>query len=771
LKNILQTLWVVELGKLQGLPYSDLLAIPACGRKTIAQLHSLLSDEEITTSDRRLASLIPSPAAPDPVHDLHLYIPQEYRGVGLQEVEMPPSVLALLTRLQMNTIGALHGTDLRQVAGEDFSLAVTLWRWSRELQAGSVRTAPESIEEALPVVIAGVDRALRVCSEHDRHLLRAKLVDGQTLDVIGGGLGVTKERVRQKILKAMSRVSSLMDWHTYAAIGTVSRFCEASVCPLSPELVMAVSRRDVNELSAMPELSLAVIDQLETGPPVWHLHRKSIEGKVREYVRETVEEILSNQTEPISAKSLYHEVTSSRTLPAGVSVKSVLRVLRTDFHYMCEFSSAGCLLVRPSMSRTTRVSQILRRIGRPATAEEIIGFSKQAEEDLRINMEKRTLENWLSRNPYDFPMLGPRLFGLRSQMHLSVNEQNQVCADFMDLLRKDDRVVSTRELVRNGSYAWATKATPHELAAIVRADERFRDLGRFCFTTVDSGIEQRAHLKDLIPQILRSAGRPMTVAEITEDLADLRSVASNSVPAILRSVEGVRDLGYGYYCDPQWRGDVAEFLVENVRLVGRVIARHTPPLYFGDLCEDFSVDAASEVGKALWRTIRNMRTVRLSPDQPTPVADAVLLHDSWPIDIYIQSVLEESESPMMLYEIQWGLGDRFGDAMHSLSLDDLRKALMGNDDVVQDSAGRYLIRHDVDRLGIDVVSIVNKCVVVLESTDAVMGASNLLEQLDSSDSLPEFLSLDIVESGLRSDTRVETIGRRLFRRRTEDDEA
>ena len=65
----------------------------------------------------------------------------------------------------------------------------------------------------------------------------------------------------------------------------------------------------------------------------------------------------------------------------------------------------------------------------------------------------------------------------------------------------------------------------YELAEILREDPRLIDLGRRLFGFAKWGVEEREHIKDLLPKILAQADRPLTLSEIYQRLTKFRSAA------------------------------------------------------------------------------------------------------------------------------------------------------------------------------------------------------------------------------------------------------
>jgi hypothetical protein len=89
--------------------------------------------------------------------------------------------------------------------------------------------------------------------------------------------------------------------------------------------------------------------------------------------------------------------------------------------------------------------------------------------------------------------------------------------------------------------------TSYELAEILRDDTRFIDLGRRLFALAQWGIEEREHIKDLLPKIFSQADRPLTVSEIHERLTKFRSATPTGLTNVLRQHPKIKRLDFDYY--------------------------------------------------------------------------------------------------------------------------------------------------------------------------------------------------------------------------------
>src|SRR5207249_6200255 len=117
----------------------------------------------------------------------------------------------------------------------------------------------------------------------------------------------------------------------------------------------------------------------------------------------------------------------------------------------------------------------------------------------------------------------------------------------------------------------------YELAEVLREDARLIDLGRRLFGLAKWGVEEREHIKDLLPKILTQAGRPLTASEMYERLTKFRSAAPTALSTILRDHPKIVRLEFEHYGLRSWGDSHHEFFVTKRSIVERVV-RHVDPL-------------------------------------------------------------------------------------------------------------------------------------------------------------------------------------------------
>jgi hypothetical protein len=182
-------------------------------------------------------------------------------------------------------------------------------------------------------------------------------------------------------------------------------------------------------------------------------------------------------------------------------------------------------------------------------------------------------------------------------------------------------------MLKRNKFGWASQSNVHEIAHILREDERFVDLGRFLFALKTWGLEEREHIKDLIPQALKEAGHPMTATEILKELRRKRSVGRATISAVIRHHEGVKHFGFGYYGLKSWKDIDKSFYVTQPLLIRRIILHNEPPLTLGSLCDKLGIPSKGKLATQLWDTIRTLRRVKTEPETMAP--ETLIIHRTW----------------------------------------------------------------------------------------------------------------------------------------------
>jgi hypothetical protein len=350
---------------------------------------------------------------------------------------------------------------------------------------------------------------------------------------------------------------------------------------------------------------------------------------------------------------------------------------------------------------------------------------------------------------------------LRRHLKLPQSMHGKLRTDTRSLLAKENRPISTTEIVNERRFPWTEEVNAYELAQILREDTRFVDLGRFLFALAEWGIEEREYVKDLLPKILAEVGRPMRASQILERLQRLRSTSPTLLSGMLRKHPLVRNFGFGHYGLHSWNGSAKAAMVSDRTMIERIIRRSEPPLTFGYLCELLNVAYNDEVAAKLWETCAALREVVRSPDECTP--GTLLLHKNCSLERALVATSGAINRPLPLYEIQWELNARFGPLFAQRSNAEINRCLEQSRLFLRDSDGEFILDIHLDQLGLDEEAIRRACLEILTDSNEIIGCDDLIERLEAEDKIWEDLSPDILGSLLREDEAFQEVGRNRFR--------
>lgn len=361
-------------------------------------------------------------------------------------------------------------------------------------------------------------------------------------------------------------------------------------------------------------------------------------------------------------------------------------------------------------------------------------------------------------------MLGPRSYGLHQHFAVAQEKWPQIRADFRALLERENRPISSAEVVNVRKFDWAGQTNTYELACILREDGRLIDLGKFLFALTDWGIEEREYIKDLIPKVLEKAARPLTGTQVLDRLQQLRSVSPTCIASALRKHPEIRDYGFGHYGLKSWDESVKGTIVADAGLVQRIIRRATPPLTFARLTEILNVPAQGDLADKLWQTCAALLDVLRIPDERS--TSNRLIHRSCRLERALEATAREVNHPLPLYEIQWELNERFGPLFASKPLDELRRALEQSTLFLRNAGDEFILDVHLDQLGLDADAIRRACAEILSESKEIVGCEDLLERLEADGKVWEELSPDILASLLCDDPAFQEVGRDRFRVKT-----
>jgi len=769
LRHILEHKRFRLMGDLHGLTHSEFLTYRNCGKKTVDELRELV---------RAIQHAHHAPASADqaglvvqevpPVVAGAFCVPANLHNLNASDLPLSVRLEGVLQKKGVRCLGQLHGVsimELKAIRNCGTKTISELTRLIERAAAGEFNAEAEAawnpgeLVRTLDALIADLpDRNQRILVLR----LGGKNDEVPTLEEVGAKFRLTRERVRQVVDRSVEQMHKAGSLRLRDYLDHVEGCCRQAVCPLTPALLgqwlgrpPAVRRFDL-------AFYIRLVAELSPTIPAWPVGQEtsSIRKPRSEEIEQALESVLRDGFQSVSLHDAFRKL-RAETSVRDVSAIEFLATLQHARRFKVEFPAPDAPVVRLARRLASDVAKaVLQASDSPLTPEEILARAHSLVGADAGGWNPRTLSNTLAEEK-GFYLLGPRSYGLRQHFSLPEETWQQVRADFRELLKQQNRPVSTAEVVNFRRFNWAEQTNTCELACIVREDDRLIDLGKFLFALAEWGIEEREYVKDLIPKVLQKVGRPLTGTEILARLQQLRSVSPTSIASSLRKHPEVRDYGFGHYGLKTWGDAVRSSIVTDGALVQRVIRRAVPPLTLERLCEILDVPSTGELADKLWQTCSVLPDVLRIPDERSDTSR--LIHRSCRLERALVATARQVNRPLPLYEFQWELNERFGPIFATKTLDELRRGLEQSPMFLRNAADEFILDIHQDQLGLDSAAIRRACAEILSESKEIVGCEDLLERLEADGKSWEELSPDILASLLRDDVTFQEIGRDRFR--------
>ena len=556
LGNVLEAKGIHLTGELHGKTYAEIAKYRNCGRKTVVELRELVrqmqsGSDEGTSHDQQ----------PAPVNTSLLFVPATGRNLKLTDLPLSVRLEKVLQRCNYLSLGDLNGVDVQELLNQKNcgrKCILELCEFIHRASAGEFLTTKSGdIGASLRAIACAIDAGLARLSPRDRKIFEARLLgdngNPRTLEDVGLEFRMTRERVRQIVKSVMHQVRRGGGPKLAQAVAAVARECEQRVCPLTFELFVRWIGEQAPALSHTPQFYVRALDTMEQAIPAWppgstregggDPNSERVEKAIAKWVRQT-------GARPTAAEAYAH--LRRHNASPDLQVGQFLAALRKARKIIVDFLEPD----RPELRlRRLRILDFARAVlaesSEPLAPEEIVERAKARYGEEAIMVSARGAANSLTPEQ-GFFLLGPRSLGLRKHFHTPKSRWPALCNEFENLLRRENRPVSTIEAVDQVRGGRFEVSNSYEMARIVREDPRFVDLGRRLFGLAEWGVQEREFVKDLLPRVFSEAKRVLTVQQTLERLTRLRSVSPYSIANILQKHPEVRSFGFGYYGLKNW---------------------------------------------------------------------------------------------------------------------------------------------------------------------------------------------------------------------------
>ncbi len=508
-----------------------------------------------------------------------------------------------------------------------------------------------------------------------------------TLEELGYKRGITREGVRQKVEKACGNIRHYWGPRIPLLFEIIRDRCLSSICPLTPELLTAwIGEPKGLEFPRVTHVRL--ISLMSDEIPLWSktFDTRFNESEVNVRLGDAIDELLcrfgprltfSDTLERLRQEKAYRRMTAEEFLGR----------LRRISRMAVDFDDPENPVVRLQRVSANYIAlRILEDAEKALPVEEIFARAVARFGADMVRCDARSVANIVGSTP-GVHLIDTGLYGLTRHFTLPSAEWRRIRNEYVRLLERENRPVSSYEVVREKRLARIDGVSAHEIASIVRADPRITDLGYLLFALEKWGVEERQLIRELIPKVLEKAGRLLTAQEIGEELRRFRSVSPHTITGIAAKCQGVRDFGYGNFGLEGWGVEKLEPLIEDAKFIERTVSRAEIPLRFGALCNRFGFRPNSKLAQRLWNTCASVDDILKQPD--AMATDTVLFHTSARLERAAAAALEFLGRAADPKEIKQALGKLFGTHFGDATLAEIKAALRNNADIDQGDDGKF----------------------------------------------------------------------------------
>jgi Sigma-70, region 4/Bacterial RNA polymerase, alpha chain C terminal domain len=764
LSHIFKDANIQLLGDLHGKTYLELGRYRNCGRKTLRELYCLVRDIQSGNSQHSLTTGEPSR---DPNT---LLVTKASRDLVLSELPMSVRLENVLRTRGYKTVGDLNGSDVRDILSERNCGRKTIQELKKLLKRVEEGEFSSDLETSALKPLRTVIRLIRAgansIDKRNHEILNQRLFgrkgEPKTLEEVGKRFGMTRERVRQIVKAAFEKIRRSGGPVLARALELLSDEHNKSVSPLTASSITAELSSESQD-TEWPELFyLHIIDQIAPSIPVWgpEIGWESHSGPKIAQINLILEDWLRAKGAYPTAKDAFEHLRESTEIK-DLSVPELFSALRRARNIILDFAQPGEPRLRLRRLRLFDVAlPILIESPEPLTPEAIIEKARSRFGADSLILAVRTTENALGRHPKIF-RLGPRAFGLRQHFASSEADWPRLRAQFVELLQKENRPISSIEVCEKRSIPLPKLINSYELAEILREDTHLVDLGRRLFGLAKWGVEEREHIKDLLPQILAQADRPLTVSELYERLTKFRSATPTGLSNVLREHPRIVRLGFEHYGLRRWGDSRKDFFVTKRSIVEKAVRRTDPPITFSELCNIFGIPAQGRSADILWKSCAGSEKLRRAPDRRAE--DTLLMHKVVSLEQALASIVRTVARPMHSYELEWELRARFGELFPKIKLRQIEERLDKSQRFVRNVDGTFVLDADLDFGEFDINAIRAVAAELTRRHREILSSDELLERLESEGFDLQGMTRGMLTSVLRGSEELEQVGQERFR--------
>lgn len=556
-------------------------------------------------------------------------IPSQLANRAVHAVSVSTRLANLLRELQVEVFADLQEVsfeDLKSMEGCGIDTVFELWKCLADIARKMKRSdeAEAGVDSELyargelPDLLDFFNKFILGLSDRHREVFMDRFGSSDThplmtLEEVGTKLNITRERVRQIESKHLKKLTGLISARYGDVVDKLIHDSYSNVCPLTPRFLVFLAENRYEVFHHAPTFYLRILREIYPNLPYYDEMRgmSPALGKDGILIAEEIKRVLDEEENFVPISELLERI-STRMVIENQGMNLFFDALTHKQIETAEGDSPEVLLARlrkTTLTNTEIARKVLMSAEDPLVPEEIL---KRAVEIYGCEIDLPSPNSLANLPGYDddFYLLGRRTIGLRRHFRLCEEKWPVAQNDCYQCLVGAYRPLSTSDILRSKEFEWMSETNPHELAAILRMDIRFVDLGRLLFSLAEWGIKERRSIRDLVVQVLVEASTPLTMSQIAKRIKRFRSVSETSMPATLRNHPDVRDFGHGYY-GLKSGVDYKSFFCLERRFVNRVISK-AAPCSFMHLCTIMDISGDRHRHDLLRSTLEDLPKVRLS---------------------------------------------------------------------------------------------------------------------------------------------------------------
>jgi len=758
LSKALRSVGCSKLGDIDGMEIGSLARLKNCGRGTVAELMDLIS--KLSLSAGELMGMAPQ----------KLVVPKDLRSLPLARLSISTRLSSALAKLDCHVLGDLEQITPGRLLVMKNCGPVTIHELHdllRRAQSGQLEVELNPLDSREPESLAHfLDTTLSILPRREREILLRRFGAHDhpaTLEELGRDHGLSRERVRQLVRSALTDVRRSLSPVNSQFLSGFRKRCTDAVCPLTPSL-FALWHSDLTRppqystgfyVSYLVQLVPDIVTWPGNRPPTGHL--TGISARID---RALVDVLLEGRP-AIPLKEAYGKLIQTRGL-GWLTVAEFLGSLRLSPRLSIDLPSPTTPTVRLTRLSSDEIAKrTLNEAAVPLTPEEIIERTRaRAGDEIELPSANSLANHLLTEEGYF--LLDKHRFGTKKHFRLPKNDFADVRDRCYAALSSEGKPMATYELLDGLDPRYRETTTIYELAEVLRADERFRYLKRLLFSLAEWDIHEREYVKDLLPQVLEGAARPLSASEIWRALKRRRSVTATAMSNFLRDDALLTAYGYGYYGLKDHPGNAMLLLLKEPTYVHRAVLAQKPPLSFGDLCEALAIPPRGELSDALWDTLTDLP--RIEVRDHISRGHATVRHTRWGLEQILAHALLRSGAPMSSLELGWEVQDLFGEGAEGASHSDVRRCLDSSPRFLRTPRGEYLLDEQVNEADfIDHTGVADAVAGIMAESKQLYDADCLLTLLEEGGLDTDGISSEMLTSILRGNPSFDEISAGLFR--------